>query len=206
VPEPSARDDVTWLEPNRHETISLAFIAALQRLPPRQTAAVLLVDVLDFSTAEAATMLDAKPTAVKGLLQRARAALGPPPEPPSADEAHLAERFARAFAADDVDGVIALLTDDAWLAMPPAPHVYRGRDAIAAFLRASAAYRGWHYELAPVRLNGQPAFDLGAAGIVVLTTRHDGISGLTRFLRVHDGFAGRHDDDARLHTQREDLR
>ena len=182
APEPSADNDVTWLEPNRQETIGLAFIAALQRLPPRQTAAVVLVDVLDFTTAEAAEMLDVTPTAVKGLLQRARAALGPPPAPPSADEQALADRFARAFAADDIDGVIALLTDDAWLAMPPAPHVYVGREAIAAFLRASAAYRTWRYEPTPTRVNGQPAFALGADGLIALTTRSDGICALTRFL------------------------
>jgi RNA polymerase sigma-70 factor (ECF subfamily) len=182
APEPSALNDVTWLEPGREETISLAFIAAFQRLPPRQTAAVVLVDVLGFSTAEAAAMLDARPTAIKGLLQRARTALGPPPDPPHPDEQALAERFARAFAADDIDGVVALLTDDAWLAMPPAPHVYDGREAIGAFLRASAAHRGRRFELTPVRLNDQPAFELSYGGRIVLTTRADGICGLTRFL------------------------
>src|SRR3954447_9405479 len=64
VPEPTAHDDVTWLEPNAHESIALAFVPALQRPPPRQTAAVVLCDVLDFSPAEAAAMLDVTPTAV----------------------------------------------------------------------------------------------------------------------------------------------
>ena len=79
---------MTWLQPypgadaERRETIELAFIAALQRLPPRQTAAVVLCDVLDFSAAESAAMLDVTPTAVKGLLQRGRRALGPPSAPP----------------------------------------------------------------------------------------------------------------------------
>jgi ketosteroid isomerase-like protein len=128
-------------------------------------------------------MLDATPTAVKGLLQRARAALGPAPGPPSREEDALARRFADAFAADDVDAVVALLTDDAWLAMPPAPHEYRGREAIAAFLRASAAGRGRPYGLTPTRLNGQPAFELSdGGGRIVLTTREDGIAALLRFL------------------------
>jgi RNA polymerase sigma factor (sigma-70 family) len=181
APEPTALNDITWLEPNRSETIRLAFIAALQRLPPRQTAAIVLCDVLDFSTAEAAGMLDATPTAVKGLLQRARSALGEPCEP-ATDEPELATRFADAFAADDIDTLLTLLTDDAWLAMPPAPHVYIGKPAIAAFLRASAAFRTWRYEPTPTVLNGQPAFDLGADGLVVLDTRAGGITAITRFL------------------------
>src|SRR6478735_8244950 len=181
VPEPTAWNDVTWLEPCREETIRLAFIAALQRLPPRQTAAVVLCDVLDFSSTEAAEMLDTTPTAVKGLLQRARAVLGDP-APPAADEPQLAARFARAFADDDIETLLSLLTDDAWLAMPPAPHVYEGHAAIASFLRASAAYRTWRYALTPTRVNGQPAFDMGRDGLVVLDTRAGGITAITRFL------------------------
>jgi hypothetical protein len=193
IPEPSRHGDVTWLQPysgaevERRETIELAFIAALQRLPPRQTAAVVLCDVLDFSTAEAATMLDVTPTAVKGLLQRARAALGPSAEPPSPDERDLARRFGEAFAGDDIAAVVALLTDDAWLTMPPAPHEYHGPEAIAAFLRASAASRaGRRFVLEPTSANGQPAFactlDGRPAGLVVLATRAELVSAITRFL------------------------
>jgi len=191
APEPTAWHDVTWLEPNRSETIRLAFITALQRLPPRQTAAVLLCDVLDFSTREAAELLDATPTAVKGLLQRARATLEAPAAP-APDEPELATRFAEAFAADDIDGVLALLTDDAWLTMPPAPHAYQGHAAIGAFLRASAAFRTWRYALTPTRCNGQPAFDMGADGLVVLDTRAGGISTVTRFLPTGRYRAGTH--------------
>src|SRR3954447_8363737 len=101
APEPTTLNDVTWLKPNRSETIRLAFITALQRLPPRQTAAVVLCDVLDFSTAEAADMLETPRPWVKGLLQRARATLGEPASP-APDEPELAARFARAFADDDI--------------------------------------------------------------------------------------------------------
>lgn len=182
-PAPSRRGEVTWLQPypdvwleqapdqapgpeasyQSRETVELAFIAALQRLPPRQTAALLLCDVLDFSTAEAAAMLDTSPTAVKGLIQRARASLaqqrGPAdhsdlPTPGSPREQDLARRFASAFVADDLDAIVALLTDDAWLAMPPAPHEYHGPEAITAFLSASAGWRGQRQvRLVPTRAN-----------------------------------------------------
>lgn len=184
------------------ESVELAFIAALQRLPARQTSAFLLCDVLGFSTGEVATMLDASPTAVKGVLQRARAsvdqrgsthrhAVAPGPRMPQ--ERDLAQRFATAFTADDIEGVVALLTDDAWLAMPPAPHEYHGPGAIATFLRASARWRGRrHLRLVPTRANTQPAFacyltqpDRSTAyptGITVLTLAEDRISTITRFL------------------------
>ena len=116
-------------------------------------------------------MLETSPTAVKGALQRGRESLdqhlaegkglGGPPTPGSPQERALARRFADAFAADDIEGVIALLTDDAWLAMPPAPHEYQGPAAIAAFLGASAAWRrprGFRLELVPTHANTQPAF------------------------------------------------
>jgi RNA polymerase sigma-70 factor (TIGR02960 family) len=168
---------VTWLEPYpdelldpqaryvARETVELAFVAALQRLPPRQTAALVLRDVLGFSATEVAGMLDTTETAVKGALQRARASLAgardrpPPPPPGSAGERELIRRFAEAFTADDVDGVVALLTDDAWLTMPPAPHEYQGAAAIASFLRANAAWRdGRGVRLVATRANTQPAF------------------------------------------------
>ncbi|HEX4216131.1 MAG TPA: RNA polymerase subunit sigma-70 [Candidatus Dormibacteraeota bacterium] len=214
-PPPSRRGDVTWLQPypdavadrepgpaERYETrerLELAFVTALQRLPPRQTAVLVLCEVLDFPLAEAAGMLDATPAAAKGLLQRARASLDyevgspPPARPASAVERELAGRFAAALSADDVEGVLALLTDDAWLAMPPAPHEYVGAAAIASFLRASAEGRaGRRLSLVPTRANGEPAFlcfvEAGAgeavqpSGVVVLRLRGDRIGGITRFL------------------------
>jgi RNA polymerase sigma-70 factor (TIGR02960 family) len=221
-PEPSRRGEVTWLGPypdhwlsetadtapdpearyQARETIELAFIAALQQLPPRQTAALLLCDVLGFATAEVATMLDTSPTAVKGALQRARATLDhhrasaprqatPDAGPPETGE--LARRFAEAFSRDDIDAVIALLTDDAWLAMPPAPHEYHGAEAVAGFLRASAAWRGQRrLRLLPTTANTQPAFGCylsdpdreraSPTGILVLTVCGYRIRTITRFI------------------------
>ena len=221
-PAPTRRDEATWLQPypdallehiaettpgpearyQSREAVELAFIAALQQLPPRQAAALVLRDVLGYSTAEVAVMLQTSDTAVKGALQRARASLDqrrqatghePAPLPGSAAERNLAERFADAFTADDVDGVVKLLTDDAWLSMPPAPHEYQGPAAIAGFLRASAGWRaGRRFRLAPTHANGQPAFGcyLGEAaeptaypvGLLVLTLAGDRICAITRFL------------------------
>jgi len=221
-PQPSRRGEVTWLQPYpdawlalaadqapgpemeylARETVELAFIAALQRLPPRQTATVLLCDVLGFSTAEVAAMLDTSATAVKGALQRARASLeqsrtatgrGSARRPGSPQEQDLARRFAQAFTADDIHAIVDLLTDDAWLAMPPAPHEYHGPTAITAFLRASADWRAKRrLRLVPTGANTQPAFgcfldDLDAptahpSGVLVLTVSNDRISAITRFL------------------------
>ncbi len=219
-PAPSRRGEVTWLQPypdlwleqaadqapgpaQRYldrETVELAFIVALQLLPPRQTAAVLLCDVLGFSTAEVAAMLDTTATAVKGVLQRARGSLvesrtatGTARGSDSAQERELARRFAQAFTEDDIDGIVELLADDAWLAMPPAPHEYHGPDAVAGFLRTSADWRlGRGIRLVPVGANRQPAFGCcladstgpteQAAGILVLTVANDRITAITRFL------------------------
>jgi RNA polymerase sigma-70 factor (TIGR02960 family) len=217
-PPPSRRSEVTWLQPYpdalldsasrqepgpadrwlSRETVELAFVTALQQLPPRQAAVLLLVDVLDFSAAEVAPMLDTTATAVKGLLQRARASVArrDPEAARSVDtsqERDVARRFAHAFTHDDVDAVVALLTDDAWLAMPPAPHTYDGPAAVRAFLDTSVGWRsGRRLALLPTGANSQPAFgcyladpDTAAAhftGIVVLTVRGARIAGVTRFL------------------------
>lgn len=147
-------------------------------------------------------MLDLTPASVKSLLQRARAAVadhrgrrGEAPAPGSAAESRLVERFAEAFVADDVEALLALLTDDAWLSMPPAPHQYRGRASIAAFLRASAAWRvrtGPGPRTESSRANGQPAFACShvgpggtePAGLIVLTLAGDRICQITRFLQA----------------------
>ena len=219
-PEPTRRSGAGWLQPypdrwleqlaepgpeariESREAVELAFVAALQRLPPRQAAALVLADVLGFSTTEVAGLLDSTTTAVKGVLQRARTSLaghraGHTHEPTggrgSAAERDLAGRFADRFGAGDVAGVVALLTDDAWLAMPPAPHEYRGPAAIAAFLRISVQARVRRsITLAPTRANGQPAFCLYAdpsgvestdpSGVVVLTMAGSRITRITRFL------------------------
>jgi RNA polymerase sigma-70 factor (ECF subfamily) len=219
-PEPTSRDEIGWLQPypdallagiadprpqpdarvEAAETIELAFVAALQRLPPRQTATLVLRDVLGFSGDEVAGMLGTTPTAVKGTLQRARATLAEYqddgdtalPEPDPDADRDTARRFAEAYEAADVEGVIALLTDDAWLSMPPAPHRYHGHEAIAAFLRTAFEYRGSRQvRLLATRANGQPAFgsymtgpDGGIAtpgGLFVLTFAGHRISAVTRF-------------------------
>ncbi|MBO0869239.1 MAG: RNA polymerase subunit sigma-70 [Micromonosporaceae bacterium] len=215
-PEPSRRAELTWLQPypdallagipdaapgpearyQQAEAVQLAFIAALQRMPPRQAAVLLLRDVLGFATEEVAGMLGTGPTAVKGALQRARAALAtdrtPPARPGSAQQRAVAQRFASAYLAGDVDGVVALLTDDAWLSMPPAPHEYHGTDAIRAFLRASFGYRADRpVRLLPAHANTQSAYGsylgepgaptAGPAGLFVLTVAGNRLSAVTRF-------------------------
>jgi hypothetical protein len=157
-----------------------------------------LREVLGFSAAEVAAMLDTSEIAIKSLLRRARATLdarrspqqvAPPPD--SNQERELARRFADAFTAGDIDGIVALLTDDAWLSMPPAPHQYCGPAAIAAFLRVSLAWAAGRLSLRPMRANTQPAFGCylvdpegmaEPAGLIVLTLAGDGISRITRFL------------------------
>jgi RNA polymerase sigma-70 factor (ECF subfamily) len=218
-PAPSRRGDVTWLQPYpdewlheldsspethavRRENVELAFIAALQRIPPKQAAALLLVDVLGFAPLDVAELMDTSPTSIKGALQRARASLraesrGPGPD--AAAERELAKRFAEAFVADDIATITSLLTDDAWLAMPPAPHEYYGPSAIAAFLRASAEARvGSALALQEADVNLQPAFRCyfksedpvtgeqvsRYAGQLVLDVRGDRISRITRFLNA----------------------
>jgi RNA polymerase sigma-70 factor (ECF subfamily) len=182
------------------ETIELAFIVALQHLPPRQRAVLVLRDVLGFHTTEVAAMLEGTEDSVKGALKRARATLQQhlpaldqqrPPEPNSPQERELVRRFADAFQAGDIDGVVALLTDDAWYTMPPAPLEYQGPAAIASFLRYLSAWRG-PFRLVPTRANTQPAFGVylhdqhapitHAAGLLVLTLQGDQISAITRFL------------------------
>jgi RNA polymerase sigma-70 factor (ECF subfamily) len=221
VAEPTRRGKPVWMGPypdalidlpdtavgpearyEAKETIALAFVAALQHLPPRQRAALLLRDALGFRSAEVADMLETSEASVNSALQRARAtmtAVLPARDresaslPRSARERELAERFAVAFAGDDIDGVVALLTDDAWLTMPPATMEYQGHAAIASFLTQSAQYRGNRRPLlVPTWANGQPAFGYYVPdehvrifhqhGIMVLTIEGDRISAITRFI------------------------
>jgi RNA polymerase sigma-70 factor (ECF subfamily) len=184
------------------ETFALAFVAALQHLPPRQRAALLLRDALGYSAAEVAGMLDASEASVNSALLRARATMSarlPGPErdraplPRSARERDLATRFAAAYAADDIHAVVSLLTEDAWYTMPPVPLEYQGRQAIGNFLRESANWRGHRrQQLLPTRANGQPAHALylhdgqapifRAHGLIVLTLEGDRIHAITRFV------------------------
>jgi RNA polymerase sigma-70 factor (TIGR02960 family) len=218
-PEPTRRTEPLWLQPypdllledlpdrspgpaaryEAREATELAVIVALQHLPPGQRAALVLRDVLGFRTAEAAAMLDTGEASVKGALQRARAALekrlpaadgDQAPRPGSAGERLLVGRFADAVESGDVDGMVALLTDDAWVTMPPQPLEYQGHEAIAALLRYNEERRG-PLRVMPTRANAQPALGAylpdtqtaiaRAYGIMVLTLAGDRISAITFF-------------------------
>lgn len=184
-PEPTRRSDPIWLEPYpdllldgipaaapgpdaRYETaeaVGLAFIAALQHLPPRQRVVLVLRDVLGYTRAEVAAMLDTSEAAVKAGLQRARATLDASrpaadraPARRSARELEVVDRFVSALENGDIDAVVALLTDDAWLTMPPEPYEYQGHAAIATFLRHRAPLLGGRLRLVATRANWQPAF------------------------------------------------
>jgi RNA polymerase sigma-70 factor (ECF subfamily) len=181
----------------RREAIGLAFVAGLQRLPPRQRAALVLRDVLGFSARETAEMLEATETAANGLLARARQTLPPldrnaTPLPESSEERALVNRFVQAFEAGDVGGVLAVLSDDALLTMPPEPIEYLGPAAIGGFLSTvPAGGRLDQFVLIPTRANGQPAFGCyqrdrhtpiaHAYGLMVLTLGADAITAITGF-------------------------
>jgi len=196
-PEPSRLGEVVWLQPfpddpservEQSESLSLAFVTALQVLPPRQVAVLVLRDVLGFPAAEVADMLETSLDSVNSALKRARSRL-PTAEPAEAPSDALVEKFVRAYEAGDVDAVVALLTDDVFISMPPMPFEYEGRELAAGFCR-SIFGSGRRFDLVPTRANGQLAFGTylrGADGIahgvglLVLTVRGDGISALTRF-------------------------
>jgi RNA polymerase sigma-70 factor (ECF subfamily) len=180
------------------EAISLAFIAAVQLLPPRQRAALLLRDVLGFHASEAARILDVSEESVTSALKRARATLErhrapapAAPEPGSSAERELVERLTAAFESADVAAITAMMTEDAWLTMPPLPLEYQGRRLAAEFLTATAFRPGWTARLLPARANGQPAFgfyvrdpDSGnyyTVGLMVLTLAGTQVSAMTRF-------------------------
>jgi RNA polymerase sigma-70 factor (ECF subfamily) len=218
APEPSRVGEPTWLEPypdvllegvidaspgpdtryETRETVELAFIAALQHLPPRQRAALVLRDVLGFHAAEVADLLDSSVDSVKGARATLEQRLPPTdrdrsPLPDSPGERELVRRFADAFQADDINGIVALLTEDAWLTMPPSALEYQGRSVIASFLRENANWRrDQRYRLVPTRANTQPAFATyrtdahapiaHATGLVVLTLEGERIAAITQFL------------------------
>ncbi|MGH3117720.1 MAG: sigma-70 family RNA polymerase sigma factor [Gaiellales bacterium] len=198
VREPSLQPDARY---EAREAIGLAFAAALQRLPPRQRAVLVLRDVLGFRAAEVAEMLGVTEVSVNRALHRARQALEramPPgqrdvaPLPGSRAERELVDRFTVAFEAGDVPGVVALLTDDALLTMPPEPLEYQGPLAIGRFLSSVPAGGALErFRLVPTRANGQPAFacflrDLHAPiahayGLMVLTLEGNRVAAITGF-------------------------
>jgi RNA polymerase sigma-70 factor (TIGR02960 family) len=219
-PAPTRMAEPTWFEPypdvlleglpdtaagpearyETRESVGLAFVAALQHLPPRQRAALVLRDVLGFDTSEAAAALGSSENSVKGALQRARVTLDErlpagglehAPLPNSERERELVGHFAAAAESGDTPGIISLLTDDAWLTMPPEPYEYQGAEAIARFLDDRGGRRAANYRLVPTRANGQPAFGCylpdphapiaRAYGLMVITLTDDRVSAITWF-------------------------
>src|SRR4051812_33334968 len=216
-PPPTRANETVWAEPypsamvdgepgpdaqyEAREAIGLAFVAGLQHLPPAQRAALVLRDVMGFRAAEVADMLDTTETAVHSALQRARQAFEerlPPgsreraPAPRSAREREIVGRFADAFQSGDVDALVALMTDDAVLTMPPLPLVYQGPETIGDFLsKVPAGGALTRFRLVPTRANGQPAFGMyirdpqcpiaRGTGIMVLELEGDRIAVMTAF-------------------------
>jgi RNA polymerase sigma-70 factor (ECF subfamily) len=218
-PEPTRLGEVMWLEPypdalldgalavpgpearyEQTEAISLAFTTAVQLLPARQRAVLILRDVLGYRADEVAGMLDSTTESVYSALKRARAGLErglpaggpqePPPAPDSPTERALVDGFVRAYASGDVEALVSLLAEDVRVSMPPVPLEYEGRDAATRFF-TTVMNRSWSLALVPTRANGQPAFAsyldpapgrprLGT-GLTVLTLAGDRIDALVKF-------------------------
>ncbi len=220
-PEPTRLSEVTWLEPypdvllaeladsrpgpearyEARESVSLAFVTALQLLPPRQRAVLILRDVLGYPASEVAGILNSSQESVTSALKRARATLqqrfpgpgqaAPPPAPDSASERALIEQLTIAYESADIDALVALLTDDVVMSMPPVPLEYQGLDPVLQFLTTIVFRENRTYRLVPTRANGQPAFapyvldphggQAHAAGLVVLALAGGKVSAMTRF-------------------------
>ncbi len=219
-PEPTGLGEIVWLEPypdrllegaldmppgpetiyEQSDAISLAFVTALQFLPARQRAVLILCEVLGYHPDEVATMLDSTVASVNSALQRARSGLQrrlptgereSPAAPNSPSEQALVARFVRAYEAGDVDGLVSLLTEDVRVSMPPVPFEYVGLDVVARFYSSIFGAGRWAYDLVPtVRANGQLAFGAyvraptgtrHGAGLLVLTLAADRICAMTRF-------------------------
>jgi len=219
MPEDGPATEIPWLEPypdtalegiadaapgpevryEMREAVQLAFIAAIQYLPPRQRAVLLLRDVLGWSAAESARLLDASVTSVNSTLQRARATLekrfptGRPSTEPVPDDRQraLLERYVRAWENADLDSFVALLREDAVYSMPPFREWYLGREAIMAFFGSVwRSYEG--FRLVPTGANRQPAFavysrsrkhpEWRAHSIQLLTIKGESVATLTKFL------------------------
>jgi RNA polymerase sigma-70 factor (ECF subfamily) len=212
-PEPTRLGEVVWLQPypdalldaicagppgpeavyEQSESMSLAFMTALQTLPPRQVAVLILRDVLGFPAAEVADMLDTTVDSVTSALKRARTTLRQRHAAQSVPDAGTADalvaQFVRAYEAGDLDTLVALLTDDVFVSMPPIPLEYLGRDAVAGFLSRILG-PGRSFDLVPTRANGQPAFGAylrtptgvsHGTSLIVLGLGADRVSAMTRF-------------------------
>jgi len=220
-PEPTGFGEIVWLEPlpdallegaidvplgpearyEQTESVSLAFVTALQFLPPRQVAVLILRDVLGFHASEVADMLESSVESVNSALKRARSSLErrrptaanrePPPASDSPAELSVVARFVSAYESADIEALVALLTDDVFVSMPPMPFEYEGKDIVASFC-LSLFVAGRRFDLVPTRANGQPAFGVylrastgvsHGTGLIVLTLAGDRIRAMTRFER-----------------------
>jgi len=218
-PEPTRLGEVPWLQPypdallpdavdeppgpearyEQIESISLAFVTAVQLLPPRQLAVLVLRDVLGFHANEVADMLDSTVQSVNSALKRARTSLelkvpfgadrlpAPPSRSPTEDA--IVAKFVAAYESSDLDSLVTLLTDDVFISMPPLPFEYEGRDP-ASRLFASIFGSGRTFDLLSTRANGQPALSAyvrdatgtsHGVGLFVLTLMGERICAMTRF-------------------------
>lgn len=220
LPDGTPASEVPWLEPyptstleevidqaptpearyTSREAVQLAFVAAIQQLPPRQRAALLLCDVLGWAPGEAATLLGGSTVSVSSALQRARETLGrrypdgrPPVSPlPNAAQKELLGRYLRAWEELDLDTFVTLLKEEATYTMPPLPQWYAGRQAIRTFFDWAWKFYD-SYRLVPTESNGQPAFAAysrvregepwTAHSIHVLSLDHDLVLTLTLFVK-----------------------
>jgi RNA polymerase sigma-70 factor (ECF subfamily) len=199
------QEGVPWLEPypvgleasyEQRESLELAFVAALQHLPPNQRATLVLREVLEFSAAETAELLGTSVPAVNSALQRAKATVEAR-VPPQSQQATLAklgdaarhalvQAYVEAWGKQDAAGLVALLTEDARFSMPPIPSWFDGREAVVRFFTEPVFRQPWRLE--PLWANGQlafaayqgPDFRLGALNVVTL--RGGKIAELTGFL------------------------
>ncbi len=186
-PTTERRDDILWLEPypdallptaatpeetlRLHESVRLAFVRAIQVLPPRQRAALILHDVLDFAVSDVATMLETTDAAINSALQRARASIAREQAPSAtsherlerleAQKAETVARFVRAWETGDFGELVSMLTEDAILTMPPWEYWLDGKDAIVATMLSPGTWEGeprpGRYRIVPCAMNGQPA-------------------------------------------------
>ena len=218
MPEGAPPTEMAWLEPypesnlegiadnapnpearyTSRETVQLAFVAAIQQLPPRQRAAILLCDVLGWAAIEAATLLGGSTASINSALQRARETLAkryPDGRPlvsqrPSPAQQKLLDRYLHAWEGHDLDGFVALLKEDATFTMPPWLQWYAGRESIGSFFALAWQTCGG-LRLVPTSANGQPAFAVyeragadarwTAHSIHVLALDEERISTLTLF-------------------------
>jgi RNA polymerase sigma-70 factor, ECF subfamily len=181
------------------ESVQLAFVSAIQQLPPRQRAALMLCDVLGWASADAASLLGSSTASINSAMQRARQTLSqhysdrrPPLESqPTPAQQELLGRYLQAWEGHDVDGFVVLLKEDATAVMPPWLQWFAGRQAIGTFFAAAWKTCGG-LRLVPTSANGQPAFAIyefsaadqrwNAHSIHVLTLESDAISTVTLFL------------------------